>query len=294
MNESIKISSEYWMFSNITYLKASGKDLHLDVYTLRKNIDRVAGSIKDSVNKSPTVVFFHGGGWVAGTKEESTLHLLPYLNKGWCAVNVEYRLGPDARAPSAVEDARSAIWWVKRNCEKYGFDSDRIVLTGQSAGGHLALMAGILPSTAGFDTQSPHLIDPSNASLCANASLPDLEVAAIINWAGVTDVCDLIKEPNMRSYALQWLGAMESQHLFAQRLSPINYIRKGLPPILTLHGDRDVVVPFDHAVQLHNKLNLHGVKNQLHAIKGREHLDFSFDDMKSAYKVVEKFLAKYM
>lgn len=290
MNDAIKLSCTYSIFRDVTYVRAGGMDLHLDIYAPAKNFDRISGEIKSSAKKRPTVVFIHGGGWVYSTREESSFQVLPYLNRGWCAVNVEYRLGSDARAPAAVEDVRSAVWWVKRNCAKYGFDPDCIVLTGLSAGAHLALMAGILPSSAGFDTRSPHIINPDDPSLCCNASLPELEVAAIINWAGVTDVCDLIKEPNIRSFALQWMGGQEGANLLAQRVSPLNYVRKGLPPILTLHGDKDVVVPYDHAKRLHAELDRFGVKNHLHTIEGKEHFDFSLDDIGEAYDVIDSFL----
>ena len=294
MIEAISISSQYLILKDIIYLRASGIDLTLDVYVPRESIDPITGLIKDATKALPTVVFFHGGGWVAGNKEESALQLLPYLTKGWCVVNVTYRLGPDALAPAAVEDARSAVWWVKRNCAQYGFDADRIILTGQSAGGHLALMAGVLPSDAGFDTQSPHLTNPDNRRFIANASLPNLEVAAIINWAGVSDVNDLVREPNLKSYALQWLGGAPDLESRAKRVSPLNYIREGLPPILTLHGDQDVIVPYDHSVRLHADLDRFNVENQLYTIKGKEHFDFSLDDSLDAYRVIYKFLDDYI
>lgn len=294
VNDAIKISSTYSILKDITYVRATGIDVTLDAYVPKNNFDRLTGKIKDNVEPLTTVVFFHGGGWIDESKEQSALQLLPYLSKGWCAVNVSYRLGTVARAPAAVEDARSAVWWVKRNCKQYGFDPERIVLTGQSAGGHLALMAGILPSDAGFDTQSPHQNTPENIDSYLNASLPELKVAAIINWAGIIDVSDLIKEPNMRSYALQWLGGDVGAEQLSQRLSPINYIRNGLPPILTLHGDCDAVVPYDHAIQLHTELEHCDVPNQLHTIKGKAHFDFDFEDIVDAHNEIDCFLANYV
>ena len=74
---------------------------------------------------------------------------------GWAVVNVEYRLGQVARAPAAVEDCLCALRWVIASAEEYGFDTERIVVTGNSAGGHLALTTGILPASAGLDRQCP-------------------------------------------------------------------------------------------------------------------------------------------
>jgi len=294
--ELFEIVSNYIVLPDIQYLLADGMDLHLDIYLPRDNVhlDPTDLTKLNPIKGLPTVVFFHGGGWVEGSKGGSALQFLPYLSKGFSVVNVQYRLGGHSRAPAAVEDVRSAVWWVKRNAEKYGFDPEKLILTGQSAGGHLALLAGMLPASEGFDSQCPALTAPSDVMNCTNAYLPELQVAAIINWAGVTDVHDLITVPNQRSYALNWLGSSEQRELIAKRVSPLRYVRKGLAPILTLHGDEDVVVPYDHAVRLHESLDRVEVPNQLHTIKGKEHFDFSSDDLKEAYNQIDDFLTRYV
>jgi acetyl esterase/lipase len=89
-------------------------------------------------------MFLHGGGWVAGNKEAATNLFLPHLQRGWDVVNVEYRLAGSSLAPAAVEDARCALRWIYNNANAYHFDTERIVVSGQSAGGHLVLMVGML------------------------------------------------------------------------------------------------------------------------------------------------------
>ena len=83
------------------------------------------------------------------------LNILPYLALGMAVVNVEYRLGGATPAPAAVEDCRCALRWIVRNADRYKFDANRIVVTGMSAGGHLSLMTGMLPASAGFDRPCP-------------------------------------------------------------------------------------------------------------------------------------------
>ncbi len=281
-SKSVDILTSYSVIPDVTYLTADGVDLKLDIYK------------RKAKGKVPTVIFIHGGGWVGGDKDAHNLSILPYLSKGYAAVNVEYRLGGTALAPAAVEDTRCAVWWVKRNAEKYGFDPDRIILTGNSAGGHLSLITGMLPASEGLDGRCPQRPGGPMPTR-ATASLPHLEVAAIINWSGITDVNDLISGDNMRTYSLKWMGAMTDREAIAKRVSPLSYIREGLPPILTLHGDRDVVVPYDHAVRLHKALDEKGQPNQLHTIKGREHFsDYTPQDMQQAFKVIDAFLAKYI
>ena len=88
-------------------------------------------------------------------KETSTLRWLPYLEMGWTVVNVEYRLANVSLAPAAVEDCRCALRWIIQNAEKYNFDTNQIVVTGHSAGGHLSLTTGMLPASAGLDGRCP-------------------------------------------------------------------------------------------------------------------------------------------
>ena len=132
--------NQYAVQANITYLTASGYESKLDIYRRR-----------DVQTPQPTLVFYHGGGWVGGTKEASFMSLMPWFEMGWSVVNVEYRMARVALAPAAVEDARCALRWVIHNAREYNVDTERIIVTGQSAGSHLALMTGLVPESAGFD-----------------------------------------------------------------------------------------------------------------------------------------------
>ena len=279
-----ELASAYQVIPNKTYLTADGADLKLDIY-----VPRSSGKRKPV----PTLIYFHGGGWVAGSKEQSALQVLPYLQRGWAAVNVQYRLGGKALAPAAVEDTRCALRWVARHAEEYGFDKSRLVLSGRSAGGHLALITGMLKAQSGFDQRCPER--EKTGLERASSSLPEVPVAAIINWSGITDVNDLIAGPNATTYAVAWLGAQSDASMIAKLVSPTSYIRKDLPPILTLHGDKDRIVPFTHAVNLHKALDSMGAINRLQPIRGREHfIDYTSEDLTTAYNIIDAFLAKHL
>src|SRR5918996_3710546 len=120
------VANEYRVVRDITYLTAGDFAGTLDVYT-----PRAAGP-------HPTVLHIHGGGWIEGSRAETTLRTLPYLDMGFAVVNISYRLGPVAAAPAAVEDCLCALRWIIRNAKSYGFDTSRIITAGYSAGGHLA------------------------------------------------------------------------------------------------------------------------------------------------------------
>lgn len=225
--------------------------LKLDLY-LPRNRDRPVAC----------AIFFHGGGWAAGTKESEGMSIAPYLDLGWAVANVEYRLAGVAVAPAAVEDGRCALRWVSRHARENGLDPDRIVVTGLSAGGHLALMTGMLPVSAGFDEQC--LGDGPERE-------PAPRVAAIVNWFGVTDVAELLGGRHARRYAVDWMGSSPHPGARARVVSPLHYVRPGLPPVLTLHGDADDVVPYSQALRLHQALDQAGVANQLVTIAGGRH-----------------------
>ncbi len=265
--KALHVYDSYRVVPNIIYLTANNWDAKLDVYQSR-----------DAATPSPTLIYFHGGGWVAGSKEASSLTFLPFLDMGWNVVNVEYRLAKVSLAPAAVEDALCALRWVHRNGKQYNVDTNRLVLMGNSAGGHLALTTGMIPASAGLD------------SLCPGNE--ELKVAAIINWYGITDVNELLAGPNVRNYAVAWLGGMSNREEIAKRVSPLTYVRPGLPPIISVQGDADPTVPYSQNVRLHQALDGASVRNELVTVPGGKHGGFSDAEMAKAYTEIRGFLDK--
>lgn len=264
----VQVGTEYRTVANITYLTANNYEAKLDVYVPRQ---------VTAPNK--TLIMIHGGGWVGGNKEGAMLAILPYLDWGWSVVNVEYRLGRYGLAPAAVEDCRCALRWVVANAKTYNFDTGKIVITGHSAGGHLSLTTGMLPTSAGLDR------------ICY-AGKEDIKVAAIVNWYGITDVVDILDGENMKGYAVQWMGSQMNRNEIGKWVSPLTYVRKDLPPIITIHGDADPTVPYSHATRLHEALNKAGVVNQLITIPKGGHGGFSREENLRAYGAIREFLAK--
>ena len=269
LEAAIRYEFEYSVVPNVVYSTASGYECKLDAYV--RNADT-----------SPVVIVIHGGGWIAGTKEERTLECVPFMAMGFSVVNVEYRLARVAFAPAAVEDCRLALLWVLRNARKYHFDTSRIVVTGGSAGGHLALMTGLLQPSDGFD-----------ASKEWEASIPGAHVAAIINWFGITDVNDLLGGPNRQDYAVSWMGTLPDREGVAKRVSPLTYIRTSSPLVFTVHGDRDQLVPYQQALKLQKALDDVGVDNVLMTIPGGRHGGFSHAEYVRCFSAIESFLRKH-
>ena len=263
-----QVARQYRVTPNITYLTANNYEAKLDVY---QNVD--------AAGPQPTLIYFHGGGWVAGSKESSTLTFLPYLEAGWNVVNVEYRLARVSLAPAAVEDCLCALRWVIHNAKQYNFDPSRLVTSGNSAGGHLALTTGIIPASAGLDRRCP--------------GPEELKVAAIVNWYGISDVADLLDGPNMKSYAVVWLGSLENRKEIARRVSPLTYIRPGLPPVISIQGDGDPTVPYEQTVRLHAALERAGVPNQLVTVHAATHGNFQPAEYIRIYAAIEEFLGKH-
>src|SRR5690348_681677 len=212
IRDSVHVADSYQFIPNITDRTASNWEAKLDLFEPR--------NLK---GPNPTIMFFHGGGWTNGTKEASTLSLLPYLQMGWTVVNVEYRMTNVALAPAAVEDARCALRWVYRNAAQYNFDTGRIITRGQSAGGHLALITGVLPMSAGFDNTCPG-DRAGGASGVGPTNTNELKVAAVVDWYGIADVNELLSGANQRSWAVAWLGALPNREELAKQVSPLTYV----------------------------------------------------------------------
>jgi acetyl esterase/lipase len=268
------VGNHYTVHPDQTYGFQNNIALKLDVWQPQNYAN-------DNQKPLPTVLYIHGGGWLFGDRTGAFPQLLPYFVRGWNVVNVEYRMSGQSLAPAAVEDSVCALRWVYRNARQFHFDLDRIIVTGHSAGGHLSLMLGVFDPSSGLDNECP--ADP------AWGDVP-LKVAAVVNWFGISDVNDLLAGQNRKTYAVSWLGAQENIAAIARKVSPLTYVRPGLPAIITIHGDKDDVVPYSQAVRLHGALTQAAVKNELVTIAGGKHGFFTDSETLAAYDKIWKFL----
>ncbi len=262
-----EVETLYQVNIDVPYTSQNGAQLAMDIYSRR-----------DVSTPQPTLVFFHGGFWVAGNKNSQIMALLPWLEMGWNVVNVGYRLGGVAPAPAALVDAFCAMRFIGNEAERFNIDTNKIVVSGQSAGGHLALSMGMIPQSEGFSADCPAGTTP--------------EVAAVINWYGVTDVQDVIAGPNRAENAARWFNGVADPMPLALRLSPMQYVRDDLPPILTIQGDADPVVPYAQGVALHKALAEVNGRNQMITIPGGGHGRFTAAERQLIYAAIKEFLAK--
>ena len=267
MQAGFQLRARYSMTPNVTYLRATGYDAKLDIY------QRI-----DTERPMPTLVFIHGGGWVGLNKEYAIGAYLPWVMMGWNVVSVEYRMSPVARAPAAVEDCLCALRWVAAHAAEKHFDLTRLVVAGESAGGHLAMTTGMIPESAGLDRE------------CPGVPLP--KVAAVISWFGVGDMAKVLHQEQAlgRDPAIAWFGSMPDREAMARRVSPEHYVRKDGPPIFLIAGDADPVVDYHQTLSMQRALDKAGEANAMHIVKGGSHGRFSPEEQIRIYGEIRAFL----
>jgi acetyl esterase/lipase len=259
----------------------SGYKAQLDiVYTTVQNWEGKMDFYLPPNTGKPTaiVINIHGGGWNHGVKESQT-GFSTFFKNGMAVANIEYRLTGQATAPAAIEDARCALIYVIKNAKTLNVDVNKIIIMGGSAGGHLALMAGLLANDPKFDTNC--------------SGVENIKVAAIINKYGITDVWDWAygKEITSKS-ARNWLGKYAKDSAFAASVSPIHYVTKNSPPTFIVHGDADPTVPYQHSVELYNKLKKLGVTTEMITVPGGLHGKFEKEKNSEINKAIITFLKK--
>ena len=212
---------------------------------------RPAGAGDDPV---PVVVYCHGGGWRAGTRADVVHHCARYLDEGLAVANVEWRLAHQAKAPAGVIDARRAIEWVHAHCHDYGWDAERIVAAGNSAGAHVVALAAI--ATAEACEPSGFAPDPTVrvAAMCLHAPATDMPAVFAAN-PGCTE----------------WLPEEGDRDAMARRLSLHPYVRIGLPATYILIGDADATVLHERVVAWADEMKAAGNAVTLLRIPGEAH-----------------------
>jgi len=226
------------------------------------------------------IVFFHGGGWAYGTPSEFFTTCERYAKMGIITFSVDYRLSIDngitpSKTISPIEsvmDAKSAMRWVRKNAEKFHIDKNKIVASGQSAGGHLALCTAMIDD---YNEKS----DDFSISCSPNALLLfSACVDAVEGW------CD---------------------HLLGDRrtkiwsISPFHNVRKGLPPMIEFHGVDDEQVPKWTVQFFESEMKDKGNYFEQHMFEGRKHYLGDGNPKYSRYyddeilKIADDFLRKY-
>lgn len=225
----------------------------------------------------PALVYFHGGGWSGGSRGSAAMHLEPYLARGFVVANVSYRLAATAPAPAAASDARCAFHWLASNASRYGIDAKRIILSGHSAGAHLALMSAFAPTASAGDG-------------CENSQV---RPAAVVAWNAPTDLVQYLRRRRDDGDSIPWLENTEDPLRMARQLSPAAHVRRCLPPTISVHAVADPEIPHAEAVRFHSSLSKRGVRQELVTIRSSGHLtkEHPPEEVARAYQRVWQFLA---
>ena len=221
--------------------------------------------LAESDKPVPAMVYIHGGGWRAGSKNRLPGWLMHALHEGRLSVvSVEYRFTDVAPHPAQVNDCMRAIQFVRHNAADWNIDPRRIGVTGGSAGGHLSLWVALHDDAADADSNDP-------------VERHSSRVACAVSFAGPTDWSLLSDLEHKHPAYRQLLGyepgrpADEMDIEAKKDVSPISFVSQDDPPIMQVHGDKDNIVPIEHARNLHERLKTVGVKAELVLIEGANH-----------------------
>lgn len=239
---------------DIVYETVNGRALPLDLYRPANAGDAPL----------PLIIWVHGGGWKGGSKDRIN-RCVGMLEHGYAIASVEYRLSGEAIFPAAVEDCKAAVSFLRLNAKKFGLDPDRFGAWGSSAGGHLVSMIGVTGDDPTFDT---HPVTQKASS----------KVQAVCNWFGPSDFLRMNDFPGKIDHDAadspesRFIGAPIQDHPEqSQKANPINYVSASDPPILHMHGDDDLSVPFNQSELLHAALQEAGVDTELYRVKNGGH-----------------------
>ncbi|MBJ2175971.1 alpha/beta hydrolase [Aureibaculum sp. A20] len=195
----------------IFFKEINGDSLYLHVF-------------KPEISKNPTaaIVLFFGGGWVSGTPKQFYQQSKYLASRGILAISAEYRVkNIHGTSPfESVADAKSAIRWVRQHADELNIDPDKIVASGGSAGGHLAICTALVE---GHENANEDL---------SISSVPN----AVVGYNPVFDTTD-------KGYGSKKVIGRETE------ISPTHQINRNLPPMLFFHGNEDKTVPYENAIR---------------------------------------------
>lgn len=250
--QAVGITHEKKIFKEI-----NGQDLAVDVFYASQ-------IIKESNN--PAIAFFHGGGWVFGSPEEFHAACERYAKKGFVTFSFQYRLSinedgtypnPDISPIESVMDARSAVRWLRENSDPLNIDPDKIIVSGQSAGGQLALST-ILMDNINENSDNLRISPVPNAVLLYSSCVNTMEA-----W-------------------IDYVMGNRREQIWS--ISPYHNLKPNMPPIIAFHGEADCMVLFYTMQFFNTKMKELGNPFELVTLPGRDHyLGEGRDDRYAGY-----------
>lgn len=272
-------AQEITIFPNLTYAEVGEIKLQLDL-----------AMPKEGDGPFPGLVLIHGGGWVGGNRHAFRQKAEEAARLGYVAATISYRLTnpdkvtgkPEHPFPAQIHDCKAAVRWLRAHARDYKLDPQRIGVMGASAGGHLSLLVGLTDPQDGLEGES----GPQDVSS---------RVHAVVNIFGPTD---LLRTYETSPGGVGFLKALcngtpdESAELYKQA-SPVHYVTKDDPPVLTLHGEKDTLVPLEQAELLDAKMKAVGVPHELVVLKGQGH-GFQGEAAQQAERAAWDFLARHL
>jgi acetyl esterase/lipase len=245
---------QYQTHSNILY--RTGADL--SDYT--KERCRLDVYYPTGTNNFTTVVWFHGGGLTGGIRS------IPEAlkGKGIAVIAAGYRLNPQAKSPAYIEDAAAAVAWTFRNIQTYGGSTNRIFISGHSAGGYLTMMVGL------------------DKRWLAAQGVDANQIAGLVPFSG-----QCITHFTVRAER----GIKDTQPVIDD-LAPLYHVRKDAPPLLLITGDRNLELlgRYEENAYLWRMMKLVGRPDtELHELQGLDHGHMP----DPAYPLLLRFLLKH-
>lgn len=251
----------------IVYANPGHRTLHLSLFLPDGPRDKAR----------PCVLLMHGGAWVGGSRHQLRWYGRHLAAEGYVAASISYRKLPRHRFRDSVQDAKTAVCWLKEHAADYGIDPNRIIAFGNSAGGYLA---GMLAATSG----NPAFEDAEVVS-CST------RVSAAVSLYGALDLA-VYKSPHtwirvggvarrlVTRYVSDDVPTGTDAHAFA---SPITYFDANTAPMLFIQGEKDNLVPAEVAARAHETLQKCGATSRIVSVPGRGHaFDFIYRGLRES------------
>lgn len=232
----------------------------------------------NATGKLPLVIFVHGGGWLSNDKYADIGYMkktvAEIVSSGFALASIDYRFSTQAVFPAQIQDCNRAVSFLYDNADKYGFDKNRFVVMGFSAGGHLASLMGLSKN----NNVNSFFMPGTSRSFSFKAVVDFYGPAELILFPGA----DHAKSPE----GLLIGAAPLARPDLAKAASPVTYVDKNDPPFLIIHGEKDELVSPKQSQLLRAWLDVAGIQNELIIVKDAPHFGEMFDTDELKNKVI--------